>query len=141
MIVKRKLFSFLDEEGNQSYYLYNESTGEEKLFSVVEEEKLYFLGPISKETAQYDGFRKRGASIRNLNTRSGAISGNEVLQVAKEKGIPLKEALKDIRRYEKMSGKKADFANKVNRGINKGLKKVGDFLTKDGGKRLAKKFM
>ena len=39
MIVKRKLFSFIDEDGNQGYYLYNESTGEEKLFSVVEEER------------------------------------------------------------------------------------------------------
>ena len=44
MIVKRKLFSFIDEDGNQGYYLYNESTGEEKLFSVVEDERLYFLG-------------------------------------------------------------------------------------------------
>jgi hypothetical protein len=35
----------MDEEGNLGYYLYNESTGEEKLFSVVEEEeRLYFLG-------------------------------------------------------------------------------------------------
>ena len=31
----------MDEEGNLGYYLYNESTGEEKLFSVVEEEKMY----------------------------------------------------------------------------------------------------
>ena len=29
----------MDEEGNQGYYLYNEATGEEKLFSVVEEER------------------------------------------------------------------------------------------------------
>ena len=33
MIVKRKLYSVMDEEGNQGYYLYDESTGEEKLFS------------------------------------------------------------------------------------------------------------
>ena len=44
MIVKRKLYSVIDEEGNLGYYLYNESTGEEKLFSVVEDERLYFLG-------------------------------------------------------------------------------------------------
>lgn len=31
----------MDEEGNLGYYLYDESTGEEKLFSVVEDEKLY----------------------------------------------------------------------------------------------------
>jgi hypothetical protein len=41
MIVKRKLYSVIDEEGNLGYYLYNEATGEEKLFSVVEEERLY----------------------------------------------------------------------------------------------------
>ena len=35
----------MDEEGNPGYYLYNEATGEEKLFSVVkEEERMYFLG-------------------------------------------------------------------------------------------------
>jgi uncharacterized protein YcfJ len=33
MIVKRKLYSVMDEEGNLGYYLYNESTGEEKLFT------------------------------------------------------------------------------------------------------------
>ena len=126
MIVKRKLFSFIDEEGNLGYYLYNETTGEEKLFSVVEDERLYFLGPISKDTAQLDGFKKQG----------GAISGKEVLRVAKEKGISLKEALKDIRRYEKARGVRTDFTNNVNRSVNKGLKKVGDLLTKDGGKKL-----
>ena len=39
MIVKRKLFSVIDEEGNLGYYLYDEATGEEKLFFVVEEEQ------------------------------------------------------------------------------------------------------
>lgn len=37
MIVKRKLYSVMDEEGNLGYYFYNESTGEEKLFSVEDE--------------------------------------------------------------------------------------------------------
>ena len=42
MLIKRKLFSVMDEEGNLGYYLYNESTGEEKLFSIVdEEERMY----------------------------------------------------------------------------------------------------
>ena len=40
-MIKNKLYSVMDEEGNMGYYLYNESTGEEKLFSVVEEERLY----------------------------------------------------------------------------------------------------
>lgn len=39
MIVKRKLYSVMDEEGNLGYYLYNEATGEEKLFSVEDGEK------------------------------------------------------------------------------------------------------
>lgn len=33
MKLKRKIFGFIDEDGNQGYYLYNEVTGEEKLFS------------------------------------------------------------------------------------------------------------
>lgn len=36
MLIKRKFFSILDEEGNLGYYLYDESTGEEKLFSSVD---------------------------------------------------------------------------------------------------------
>ena len=34
MIVKRKLYSVMNEEGNQEYYLYDEDTGEEKMFSL-----------------------------------------------------------------------------------------------------------
>ena len=44
MIVKRKLYSVIDEEGNLGYYLYDENNGEEKLFSVVEDEKLFARG-------------------------------------------------------------------------------------------------
>lgn len=33
MLIKKKLFSVLDEEGNLGYYLYDEYTGEEKMFS------------------------------------------------------------------------------------------------------------
>ena len=40
MIVKRKVFSVIDEEGNLGYYLYDEATGEEKLFSEKKEEKI-----------------------------------------------------------------------------------------------------
>ena len=39
MLVKRKLFSVIDEEGNLGYYLYDESNREEKLFSVEDDEK------------------------------------------------------------------------------------------------------
>ena len=30
-MIKNKLYSVMDEEGNLGYYLYNESTGEEKI--------------------------------------------------------------------------------------------------------------
>ena len=64
MLVKRKLYSVMDEEGNLGYYLYDETTGEEKMFSVVEEERLYgaqskilgFFSPgayQAKEAAKY----------------------------------------------------------------------------------------
>lgn len=36
MLIKRKLYSVIDEEGNLGYYLYNENNGEEKLFSKID---------------------------------------------------------------------------------------------------------
>ena len=33
MLVKRKLYSVMDEEGNLGYYLYDESNGEERMFA------------------------------------------------------------------------------------------------------------
>lgn len=70
MIIKRKLFSFIDEDGNLVYYLYNESTGEEKLFSVVEEEKLYFnLGTRLKRVGQkYIGRARKSIATRLENS-------------------------------------------------------------------------
>ena len=63
MIVKRKLFSFIDEDGNQGYYLYNESTGEEKLFSVVEEEREFArgVGQAVKAATQFMQTKGQGA--------------------------------------------------------------------------------
>jgi hypothetical protein len=43
MLVKRKLYSVMNEEGNLGYYLYDEATGEEKLFAkrdLIDEEFL-----------------------------------------------------------------------------------------------------
>ena len=51
MLIKRKLYSVIDEEGNLGYYLYDESNGEEKLFSVVEEEREF--GMKSKALAVF----------------------------------------------------------------------------------------
>ncbi len=78
MIVKRKLFSFIDEDGNLGYYLYNESTGEEKLFSVVEEEEREF------------------ASVRHLKKAANKLF---------EKGIKGEVTAKDIMRINKLKGK------------------------------------
>ena len=65
MIIKRKLFSFIDEDGNLGYYLYNESTGEEKLFSVVEEEREFARGTkeAGKKAAEF--LAKKGNKIAN----------------------------------------------------------------------------
>lgn len=82
MIVKRKLSSFIDEDGNLGYYLYNESTGEEKLFSVVEEEKLYFnLGTRLKRVGQkYIGRARKSVATRleNSATENFAKAGKHV---------------------------------------------------------------
>ena len=34
MLVKKKLYSVMDEEGNLGYYLYDESNGEERMFAL-----------------------------------------------------------------------------------------------------------
>lgn len=71
MIIKRKLFSFIDEDGNLVYYLYSER--EEKLFSVVEEEKLYFnLGTRLKRVGQkYIGRARKSVATRLENSATG----------------------------------------------------------------------
>lgn len=59
MIVKRKLYSVMDEEGNQGYYLYDEATGEEKLFSVVEEEERMYARGVN--------MRDLGKGLKKIN--------------------------------------------------------------------------
>ncbi len=120
MIVKRKLFSVMDEEGNQGYYLYNEATGEEKLFSVVEEERefglsskaLGFLSPgayQAKEAAKYayddDDYKKKrvGYALRGAFTPITATVLKKKVEKMAENGASKKE----IREYlEKNSGGK-----------------------------------
>ena len=75
MIVKRKLFSFIDEDGNQGYYLYNESTGEEKLFSVVEEEREFARGVGSAVKAATQMARSKGQGAINKAAKS-ALEAN-----------------------------------------------------------------
>ena len=55
----------MDEEGNLGYYLYDEATGEEKLFSVVEDERMYARGTkeAGKKAAEF--LAKKGNKIAN----------------------------------------------------------------------------
>ena len=71
MIVKRKLYSVMDEEGNQGYYLYNEATGEEKLFSDKNkkgEKKERKLKPLHK--LNVIGYKLEGKLGRKLERQN-----------------------------------------------------------------------
>ena len=105
MLVKRKLYSVMDEEGNLGYYLYDENSGEEKLFSVVEDEKLYFLGEHKGKfgkggTASGVVFTgkdvlKEGADARLLLGPKGT-NGGKVLDYANlENGLKQKKVFND----------------------------------------------
>ena len=75
MIVKRKVFNVMDEEGNLGYYLYNESTGEEKLFSVVEEEREF--ADLDEDDIKFleEHARNKKRNARNLGYKKAASSG------------------------------------------------------------------
>ena len=80
MIVKRKLYSVMDEEGNLGYYLYDESTGEEKMFSVVEDEKMYARGVgMAVQNAT------RMAQSKGLGAINKAAKRNDLLR---QTGLP-----------------------------------------------------
>lgn len=105
MIIKRKLFSFIDEDGNLGYYLYNESTGEEKLFSVVEEEKLYFnLGTRLKRVGQkYIGRARKSVATRLENSATGnfAKAGKHVKAYLRMNSGTLRDAPELTKDYMK----------------------------------------
>ena len=65
-MIKNKLYSVIDEEGNQGYYLYNEATGEERIFADLDEEDIKFL-------EEHADNKKRNA--RNLGYKKAASSG------------------------------------------------------------------
>ncbi len=107
MIVKRKLFSFIDEDGNLGYCLYNEATGEEKLFSVVEDERMYANarklkkalstlvrnGEIGKySTKDFERLRKiKGVYSKNILNNP---TGEKVIKsTLNKRGIPHNETL------------------------------------------------
>ena len=56
----------MDEEGNQGYYLYDEATGEEKLFSIVEEEQREFARGVGMAVQNATQFaQSKGQSAFN----------------------------------------------------------------------------
>lgn len=68
MLIKKKFFSILDEEGNLGYYLYDEATGEEKLFADKEGEKKGKLKPLHRyNVAMYKLEGKRGRKLEKQN--------------------------------------------------------------------------
>ena len=86
MKVKRKLYSVVDEDGNLGYYLYDESNGEEKLFSVVEEEREFARGigkavkeavkrgstkgnKIANKAAKREYYKSRGLDQYTINNK------------------------------------------------------------------------
>ena len=75
-MIKNKLYSVMDEEGNLGYYLYNESTGEEKLYSVVDEEERLYANLDEEDIKfleEHAGNKVRNA--RNLGTRNVIATG------------------------------------------------------------------
>ena len=85
-MIKNKLYSVMDEEGNLGYYLYDESTGEEKLFSVEEEERLY----------------ARGVNMRNLG--KGLKKVNKAAKKTVEANTPLGTmGIKDTRVFRRVN--------------------------------------
>jgi hypothetical protein len=76
MLVKRKLYSVMDEEGNLGYYLYNEATGEEKLFSVVEEDERLFAN-LDEDDIKFleEHARNKERNAKNLGYKKAISSG------------------------------------------------------------------
>ena len=73
MLIKRKLFSVMDEEGNLGYYLYNESTGEEKLFSSSDKEEKKRKHKIRLE--DINSHRGLGRSLIISGLSGGGLAG------------------------------------------------------------------
>ena len=92
MIIKRKLFSFIDEDGNLGYYLYNESTGEEKLFSVVEEEREFGEVKRANKAAKRAAILKKDSgtvSKEEIEAMRDRIEGSEFMQRMRGKKGPV----------------------------------------------------
>ena len=90
MIVKRKLYSVIDEEGNLGYYLYDESTGEERMFATFSPSQVASLSKSAPKlnasayknfwkNAMNDGAKKQVArSMYNGATTSAMLKPNKI---------------------------------------------------------------
>ena len=75
MIVKRNLFSCIDEDGNLGYCLYNESTGEEKLFSMVRKEALSPKGVYRNLPLEFVDSNRGINNLINRINNHGSVGG------------------------------------------------------------------
>jgi hypothetical protein len=105
MIVKRKLYSVVDEEGNLGYYLYNEATGEEKLFSVVEEER---------EFASVRALKKATKTVLDKASK-GKLTTTDVARMGRLKGKNSIRAI-DNPNYKKAAIGGYNKANQISKG-------------------------
>ena len=84
----------MDEEGNLGYYLYDEATGEEKLFSVVEEEeRMYARGVGQAVKAATQMAQSKGQGAINRAASQLADGGGRKLRI----NAYLKTATRGIR--------------------------------------------
>ena len=91
----------MDEEGNQGYYLYNESTGEEKLFSIVEEERKFARGTGSAVYYAEQMIKKGGQKASNKASNKKMI---------KKLGDEAKEILGVSKYLKRIPGTKSDMS-------------------------------
>ena len=132
MYIKRKKFSLLTEE--EKFYSSSALSSTE---NGIAEERFYFLAPISKGDSVKT--QRAGAEFKRSRYNGlGSITGKEVHSFAKQKGISYATALKQLRRDEAVIGANIDFSNKIGRGANKLIRKVGDIFSKDATTKLIK---
>ena len=103
----------MDEEGNLGYYLYNEATGEEKLFSVVEEER---------EFASVKALKKATNTVLR-KAAEGKLTTTDVARMGRLKGKNSLRAI-DNPHYKKVAIGGYNKANQLSKG------KFGEVVSK-----------
>lgn len=102
----------MDEEGNQGCYLYNESTGEEKLFSVVEEEREFARGT-----------KEAGKKAMEFLSKKGNKKLNKEITRIKFK-TPT-----ELRTHRKLIDRSANIGDTVHHSINSKAVNTDNFIT------------